>query len=905
MSLSHPALNSPMRRALPQPRPVSLGLVEEACMRRSYVTDEERRKKLMELLNATEHMDKWAAPSPKPPQSRRQQQQQQHRGKQGNNSQRPRQQQRGDSRSNDLWQRVSNEPRTKFMGSQSFINLISPKRSSKSDKDRLKINTSRHGDVGTQKSVNKGKIKVNEEGKLGVSEGVPIVIMPDEADELDPEKQQRQAKFKKSKEDRPEKQDRKKDKASVEAGVPGWAEPRKGKRRDDNLSEDLEGEIKRDYYAEKGLHKEKQPKAGKEVEIPLAITVDGLAKLIGIRHTALIQKMKEMGIDKLANDYVLTPDEASNIALEYDLVPVFPTDPELDLAPCPVPDDMSKYPPRPPVVTIMGHVDHGKTTLLDALRNSKVAAQEAGGITQHIGAFSVRIDPEHRITFLDTPGHYIYESMRERGAKATDIVVLVVAADDGVMPQTVEAIRHALAADVPIIVAINKCDKPDSNPDKVKEGLLQHGIQVEDLGGDVQSVEISALKGIGLDGLKENILALAEVLDIRAERDIPAEGTIIESQVEKGRGNTASILIRRGILKVSDIIVSGQTWCRVRGMMDDLGNAVEEALPGDAVKVMGWKDLPTSGDLALGVKDEAKAKKVVENRQILQRRMDALEDIEAINLKRKHLHESEAKERQELQEFRKAVWEYHRGIRKTYPEAPESLRERDLTAAIMKKADSPAGSSVKSLSVVIKGDVMGTVEAISDAMKKLPQSKIHVHAIHTGVGAITESDVMLAKSAEDCVIIGFSVKGDKKVQALAKREKVDIKTYKVIYKLLDDVKQMMTDALDPLYEERVSGEARVQQIFEVSMKGVSGVVKIAGSRVTSGTMAKEKKVRVLRNDKVVFEGSIDTLKNIKKDIAEAPKGLECGISFAGFQDMREGDVIQSITQVAVPQKLED
>ncbi|KAJ1921720.1 translation initiation factor IF-2 [Mycoemilia scoparia] len=649
----------------------------------------------------------------------------------------------------------------------------------------------------------------------------------------------------------------------------------------------------------------KTPKAGKEVNVPLAITVDDLAKLIGVRYKDLIEKMESMGLDKLANDYVLTPDEASNIVLEYDMVPVLPSEAEFDIKPRPIPEDMSIHPLRPPIVTIMGHVDHGKTTLLDTLRNSKIAAGEAGGITQHIGAFSVNMSEKSRITFLDTPGHYVYEGMRERGAKVTDIVVLVVAADDGVMPQTAEAIRHALAADVPIIVAINKCDKPGADPSKVKEGLLQYGVQVEEMGGDVQAVEISALKQTGVDELKESIMVLAEVLDLRAELDIPAEATVIESQIEKGRGNVASVLVRRGTLQSGSVIVSGNTWCKVRSMMDDRGKVVSKALPGDAVKILGWKDLPISGDSVLQADNEAHAKKVVDSRLVLSKRLAALEEIEAINNKRKFHHENEELERQQIQAFKKAVWEFHKGIRKVYPEPPECMKETGNFPPqhATEGGDNQDPDGPKTMSIILKADVTGTIEAVREAVQKLPNKKVQVNVIGHGVGQIVESDILLAKSASSCTVIGFNVKVDKKTQSLAKVEKIKIKTYKIIYKLLDELKEMMTEYLDPVYEDVTNGEARVQQIFDINIKG-SQSVKIAGCRVLTGTILKENEVRIVRNDMIVYEGKIDTFKKLKNDASEASKGQECGLSFVDFEDTREGDIIRSIIKKAIPQTIE-
>ncbi|KAI8321453.1 initiation factor 2 [Martensiomyces pterosporus] len=653
------------------------------------------------------------------------------------------------------------------------------------------------------------------------------------------------------------------------------------------------------------------PKKGQEVVLPISITVDGLAKLLDVPNDHLIQKMEKLGMDKLANDYLLSNEEAAEIALEYEVVPIIPENNGPELYPRPEPEDMSEHPLRPPIVTIMGHVDHGKTTLLDTLRSSSITASEAGGITQHIGAFSVEMKSGQHITFLDTPGHAAFSAMRARGANVTDIVVLVVAADDGVMPQTKEAIKHAQDADVPIIVAINKCDKPGVDPSLIREELLQHGVQTEDLGGDIQAVEISALKGTGVDELAENIATLAEVLDLRAEVDIPAEASVIESQIEKGRGNVASVLVNRGTLRVGDAIVAGTAWCKVRSMTDDRGKSVKSAGPACAVKIMGWKELPQAGDMVLQAESEAQAKSVVENREEKRKNKAKLEDIEAMNDKRRENHAREDSERAEDKAFRRAVWEFHKGIRTTYPEAPGSKTGKNASPAnssgSLEGASDGAGGSgeggISVVPVVIKGDVSGTVEAVADALKQLPDKKIKVNIINTGVGPVTESDVVMASSGAQGVIIAFNVKADKKTLTVAKREGVEVMSFRIIYKLLEDVEKLLASRLDPITVEEVQGEAVIQQIFEITLKG-NAKANIAGSRVTVGSVAKASKARVVRGDKVLFTGDVSSLKNTKKDISEALKGQEFGISFAGFEDMQEGDVIQSLRYKEIPQKLE-
>ncbi|PIA18408.1 initiation factor 2 [Coemansia reversa NRRL 1564] len=608
----------------------------------------------------------------------------------------------------------------------------------------------------------------------------------------------------------------------------------------------------------------KLPKRGKEITLPLTITVDGLAKLLGVPNDHMLRKMRFIGMNKLANDYLLSNEEAADIALTYGVVPVIPEESGPELYPRPAPDDMSKHPLRPPVITIMGHVDHGKTTLLDTLRSSSITAGEAGGITQHIGAFSVLMKGGQNITFLDTPGHAAFSAMRARGANATDIVVLVVAADDGVMPQTKEAIQHAQDAGVPIIVAINKCDKSGVDPSLIQEELLQHGIQTENMGGDVQAVEISALKGDGVDELAENIATLAEVLDLRAEVDIPAEASVIESQVEKGRGNTASVLVKRGMLKVGDIIAAGTTWCKVRSMADDRGKPVVSAGPATAVKIMGWKEIPQAGDLVLQAKTEAQVKDVIANRIAKRKKREQLDSIEAVNEKRREIH-------------RPAV--------------------QPGTTDVSDSVEIPV------IPIIVKGDVSGTVEAVVDALQKIPDQKIKTSIISTGVGPVTASDVDMAKTADKCAIIAFNSKADKKIQGLAKRSNVEIMSFRIIYKLLEDVESLLLSHLPPITLEEVGGEAVCQQHYDINGKGRQ-MVGVAGCRVLSGSMLRTAKTRVQRQGKTIFMGDVSSLKNVKDDIKEATKGQEFGISFVEFDNVREGDVIQSLRYKEIPQKLE-
>ncbi|KAJ1891185.1 translation initiation factor IF-2 [Kickxella alabastrina] len=670
------------------------------------------------------------------------------------------------------------------------------------------------------------------------------------------------------------------------------AAPRRPGQRIENADQDDENQMKR------RRRKFKLPKKGLEVVLPITITVDGLAKLLDVPNDHMLRKMANIGMDKLANNYLLTNEEAAEIALEYEVVPIIPENSGPELLPQPIPEDMSVHPYRPPVVTIMGHVDHGKTTLLDTLRNSTITASEAGGITQHIGAFSVELKDGHHITFLDTPGHAAFSAMRARGANATDIVVLVVAADDGVMPQTKEAIQHALDADVPIIVAVNKCDKPGVDPSRILEELLKYGIQTEEMGGDIQSVNISALKGTGVDELAENIATLAEVMDLRAEVDIPTHATVIESQVEKGRGNVASVLVKRGTLRVGDIIVAGTAWCKVRSMSDDSGNPVKSATPASAVRVMGWKEIPQAGDMVLQAASESQAKDVVANRIDKRKNRDKLQTIGAMNEQRRETNERESSERAEEKAYKKAVWEFHNGLRNTHPDPlpKKGAHSGEVAGGTTEEIQ------IQIVPVVIKGDVSGTVEAVAGALKQLPDKKIRVNVISTGVGPVTESDVTMAGSGSQGVVIAFNVKADKKTLNAAKREGVEVMPFRVIYRLLEDVEKLLTSRLEPIRIEEIQGEAVVQEVFEVTLKG-NKIAKIAGSRVTVGSVTKGAKSRVLRGDKELFTGDISSLKNIKHDISEATKGQEFGICFAGFEDIKEGDIIHSLRYKDIPQKL--
>lgn len=501
--------------------------------------------------------------------------------------------------------------------------------------------------------------------------------------------------------------------------------------------------------------------------------------------------------------------------------------------------------PRPPVVTVMGHVDHGKTSLLDAIRKTQVAAREAGGITQHIGASRV-VHQGKAIVFIDTPGHEAFTAMRARGAKVTDIVVLVVAADDGVMPQTVEAINHARAAKVPIVVAINKIDKPNANPDRVKRELAEHGVLVEGWGGDVPVVEVSALKKQGISDLLEVILLVAEMNDLRAPKEGPARGTILEARKEKGRGVVATVLVQQGTLRPGDCFFAGATWGRVRNMVDANGKPVKEAGPSDPVEVMGFEDLPEAGDIFQVVENEAKAREVATLRQ-------------------------------------------------------ERAREEQMAAkrvSLEGLLDHIASKDVKELNVVLKADVQGSVEVLRDTLTKLSTSEVAVNVLHASVGAITENDIHLA-SASDAIVIGFNVRPERTARELAERHRVEIRTYNVIYQLTEDIQKAMMGLLKPVYEEKELGRAEVRQIFHIPKVGT-----VAGCMVTDGVIPRSAKVRLVRDSVVVWEGSLGSLKRFKDDVSEVKAGFECGLTLAGYQDIKQGDVIEAYQLVEVARTLE-
>ena len=575
---------------------------------------------------------------------------------------------------------------------------------------------------------------------------------------------------------------------------------------------------------------EPKEKLVREVTIPDAITISDLANRMSERAVDVIRLLMQQGQMLKIND-VIDADTAQLIAEEmgHSVRRVSEADVEEGLFD--VADDAAHMAPRAPVVTVMGHVDHGKTSLLDSIRSTDVVAGEAGGITQHIGAYQVTAPSGAKITFIDTPGHAAFTAMRARGAKVTDIVVLVVAADDGVMPQTVEAINHAKAAKVPIIVAINKIDKPDAKPERVRTELLQHEIQVESLGGEVVDVEVSATKKMNIDKLLEMIGLQAEILDLKANPERPAEGTVIEAKLDRGRGPVATVLVQRGTLRVGDLVVAGAEWGRVRALVSDTGDPIDNAGPSMPVEVLGFSGTPDAGDRLAVVDNEARAREVTD----------------------------------------------YRGRQKREKTAARATGMRGSLEQMMAQAKT---SGRKEFPLVIKADVQGSLEAVSGALDKLGTDEVAARVLHAGVGGISESDVTLAE-ASGVPIIAFNVRANKEAREAAERAGIEIRYYNIIYDLVDDVKKAMSGLLAPTLRETMLGNAQILEIFKVSKVG-----NIAGCRVTDGTVERGANVRLIRDNVVIHEGKLSQLKRFKDDAKEVSAGMECGMAFENYQDMR-------------------
>ncbi len=584
------------------------------------------------------------------------------------------------------------------------------------------------------------------------------------------------------------------------------------------------------------IAQEPQPqfKQVREVVVPEAITVQELANRMAERSADVIKALMKMGVMATINQNIDT-DTAELLVTEFGhkIKRVAEADVEVGLKG--ESDSPESLKPRPPVVTVMGHVDHGKTSLLDALRSTDVAAGEAGGITQHIGAYQVKLKNGQQITFIDTPGHQAFTAMRARGAQVTDIVILVVAADDGIKEQTVEAIRHAKEAKVPIIVAINKIDLPGAKPERVRQELLQHEIVLEELGGEVLDVEVSATKKTNLEKLEELILLQAEILDLKANPNRPAEGSVIEARVERGRGSVATVLIKRGTLKLGDIFVSGSEWGRVRALIDDRGENVQSAGPSMPVEVLGLNGTPLAGDDFIVAENEGKARDIAAYRQRLRREKAATA-----------------------------------GARGTLEQMFTQI----------------AAGAAKELPVVVKSDVQGSLEAIVASLEGLATSEVKVRILHAAVGGINESDIILAK-ASNAVIIGFNVRANPQARDLAKRDGVEIRYYAIIYEVVDDIKGVLTGLLTPTKRERFLGNAEIREVFNITKVG-----KVAGCMVKEGLVRRGAKVRLLRDNVVIHEGSLKTLKRFKDEVREVREGTECGMAFENYDNIEKGDVIE-------------
>ena len=596
-------------------------------------------------------------------------------------------------------------------------------------------------------------------------------------------------------------------------------------------------------------HRDSEPKEkiAREVTLPETITIQELANRMAERSVDVVRILMQQGHMAKITD-TIDADTAQLIAEELGHTVRRVAESDVEEGMFDTPDDAANLQPRAPVVTIMGHVDHGKTSLLDAIRSTEVAAGEAGGITQHIGAYQVTAPSGGRITFIDTPGHAAFTAMRARGAKITDIVILVVAADDGVMPQTVEAIHHAKAAKVPIIVAINKIDKPDAKPERVRTELLQHEIQVESLGGDTLEIEVSAKAKTNLDKLLDMIALQAEVLELRANPNRPAEGTVIEARLDRGRGPVATVLVQRGTLKPGDIVVAGSEWGRVRALMSDTGHSVVAAGPSMPVEVLGFNGTPEASDRLAVVDTESRAREITDYR---------------VRQKREKM----------------------------------AARQTGMRGSLEQMMSQLKTTGRKEFPLVIKGDVQGSIEAIVGALDKMSTDEVLARVIYSGVGGITESDITLAE-ASGAAVIGFNVRAHKEAREAAEQAGIEIRYYDIIYALVDDVKKAMSGLLAPTLRETMLGNAVILEIFKVSKVG-----SVAGCRVTDGVVERGANVRLIRDSVVVHQGKLSQLKRFKDDAREVVAGQECGMAFENYQDMKAGDIIECYRVESVQRSL--
>ena len=592
---------------------------------------------------------------------------------------------------------------------------------------------------------------------------------------------------------------------------------------------------------------QEREKIVREVQVPEAIIVSELANRMAERSAEVVKSLMKMGM-MVTQNQVIDADTAELIIEEFGHKIVRVSDSDVEDAITEIEDKPEDLKPRPPVITIMGHVDHGKTSLLDSIRNAKVVAGEAGGITQHIGAYQVKTKDGTILSFLDTPGHAAFTSMRSRGAQVTDIVVLVVAADDSVMPQTIEAINHAKAAEVPMIVAINKCDKPEANPDNVRTELLQHEVIVEAMSGEVQDVEVSAITGQGLDELLEAIALQAEILELKANSKRAAHGAVIEAQLDVGRGPVATVLVQNGTLKQGDIFVVGEQWGKVRALINDKSERVKEAGPSVPVEVLGLNGTPEAGDVLNVVETEAQAREIAEYR------------------------ENAAKEK------------------RAAAGAGTSLEQ------LMAKAKED--ENVTEMPILVKADVQGSAEAIVQAMEKIGNEEVRVRVLHYGVGAITDTDVGLAE-ASGAPVMGFNVRANASARNSANQKGVEIRYYSIIYDLVDDVKAAASGLLSAEIRENFIGYSQIKEVFKVS-----GVGKVAGCLVTEGVARRSAGVRLLRDDVVIHEGTLKTLKRFKDEVPEVQSGQECGMAFENYEDIRPNDVIEIFEREEIARKLD-
>lgn len=644
------------------------------------------------------------------------------------------------------------------------------------------------------------------------------------------------------------------------------------RRRQEEDDEDWDDEAIKKWEARQQRKAEKDAKrrAGEQVEaqavqifLPEYISVSNLAGALKLRVSHFLRDLEQMGFEDITEDTIMTGDTAGLVAMEYGLEPTIDTGSKRDLRPRPAPEDPSTLPTRPPVVTIMGHVDHGKTTLLDWLRKSSVAAGEHGGITQHIGAFVVNMSSGKQITFLDTPGHAAFLSMRQRGANVTDIVVLVVAADDSVMPQTIEALKHATSAKVPIIVAINKVDKEDARVEQVKADLARHGVEIEDYGGDVQVVCVSGKTGQGMEDLEENIVTLSEILDVRAESDGMAEGWVLESSI-KQVGKSASVLVKRGTLRLGDYIVAGKTWAKIRVLRNEAGVEIAVAPPGTPVEVLGWRDLPEAGEQILQSPDEGKAKTAIEYRQEMAERLESSAQLAE--------HEQRIREKAAADEAAAAA--AANGV-----EAPVE--------------DAEPGVILQN--IIVKADVAGSVEAVCGTVQEIGNHEVQTKVLRSSVGPISEYDVDHAATSKS-IIVNFNNAIAPHIRQRADENKVRIIDHSVIYHVADEIKDALSDLLPHTITHRVLGEADILQVFAINLKKRVSQ-NIAGCKIRNGAIKRTSTVKVLRRGKVIYDGKINTLKHVKKDVMEMGKGSECGIGFEDFQDLQVDDQIQTYEEI--------